>query len=64
MAERLLSYEELAKTMGVSTRTLRKWVAEGYIPFKKIGPMQNGTVRFVYSDVLAAITPKVVSNEC
>ena len=59
MTEKLLSYEELAETMGVSTRTLRKWVAEGYIPHKKIGRTQNATVRFVYSEVLEAITPTV-----
>ncbi len=46
--DRLLSYAEVARRMGVSIHTVRGWVYQRKIPFLKAGK----SVRFIWADVL------------
>ena len=45
-SDSLLSYKEVARTLGVKESLLRSWVSRNAIPFRKLGPGQRGTVRF------------------
>ena len=40
---------ETAETMGVSERTITRWVANNHIPFHKFG---NGSIRFNIAEIL------------
>ena len=45
--EKLLTIKELAAHLAISTRTIRRYISEGYIPLIRIG----GVVRFEASSV-------------
>ena len=47
----LLTKTELAKRVGVTTRTIESWMRLGYVPFIKIGR----SVRFDPEDVMRAL---------
>ena len=49
---RLVDYEGLARLLGVSVPTVKRWKADGEIPFLKI----RGCVRFDLSAVVRART--------
>lgn len=51
MEEKLLTYEDIVKLLGVAKITLYGWVCRAKIPFLKI----NGLVRFRQSDIDAWI---------
>ncbi|SVD54422.1 uncharacterized protein METZ01_LOCUS407276, partial [marine metagenome] len=46
----LIKKEQLARRVGVTTRTLESWMRLGYVPFIKIGR----SVRFDPEDVMRA----------
>ena len=45
--ETLLNAEQVARMMGLSIATIRRWVLTGYIPYKKIGR----SVRFSAAEI-------------
>ena len=47
----LIKKEQLARRVGVTTRTLESWMRLGYVPFIKIGR----SVRFDPEDVMRAL---------
>lgn len=49
-----LSIAEAAARIGVSPRTLRRWIASGHLPARRIGPR---FVRIRVADLDAAGTP-------
>lgn len=49
---RYLSQEDAAELLGVTTRAIRKWIADGVIPAYKIG---KRAVRIKASDLDAAL---------
>lgn len=51
---RYLSQEDAAERLGVTTRSIRRWIAEGVIPASRIG---NKVVRIRESDLEAALRP-------
>ena len=51
-SDNLYTYSEVSKILKISEVTLRRWVSQRKIPFKKIG---TKAVRFSYQD-LDAIT--------
>lgn len=42
-----LTVDELAETLGVGERTVRRWLAETDIPHRRVG----GVIRFVLAEV-------------
>jgi excisionase family DNA binding protein len=55
--ERLLTMGEIAPYLGVSVRTIKKWVAEGLIPHRRLG-RKSGRVRFAKHEVDEWSKPK------
>lgn len=53
--EALVGYDELAKFLSVSIRTAKTYVADGLIPFYRIGNARNATMRFDLEEVRAAL---------
>ena len=51
----LLNKRELAKRLGVSTRSIDSWMKSGRLPYIKIGGGRRGTVRFEYSTVMETL---------
>ena len=49
---KLLTYPEAAAQLGMSPITLRRWVSDGRIGFRKIG---RRAVRFTQSDLAAVV---------
>ena len=47
----LIKKDQLARRVGVTTRTLESWMRLGYVPFIKIGR----SVRFDQEDVMRAL---------
>lgn len=53
-----LSYDELAKILGVSTRTIRRYMDLGKIPrraYTKLGKTRSSVVRFSRTEIAALL---------
>lgn len=56
-ADEFASYNEMARILGLTTRTLRRWVALKRIPFKRLGAR---TIRFSKPEVEAWLRKRSV----
>jgi excisionase family DNA binding protein len=52
--EHLFSAQEMATALGVSVRTLRRWIAAGRVPCRRIGRQPKFT-RADYDEALARL---------
>lgn len=57
-SSRLINSQEMARILGISRKTLLKWVAERKIPFLRV----NRTLRFRPQDVVAISTTEQTIN--
>ena len=53
-----LTVDELAAEVGVSVRTVRRWLAETDIPHRRVG----GVIRFVFAEVDTWMHPEPAAN--
>lgn len=54
----LLTMDEISLYLGVSVRTIKQWVANGTIPYRKLGK-KRGRVRFSNNEVDEWSKPKL-----
>jgi len=54
---RLLTVEEVCEITKLHERTIRKWMADGKLPFVRIGEGKAPPVRVRYRDLMATIHP-------
>lgn len=59
MYERMMSPDEVARVLNVTTRTLRRWNAEGILKGVRLG---KRVVRYRQSDVEAALSRGLVAR--